>query len=434
MANFLQAHNSRVRKGNWEPRQLSTAWDIASSLSAVRSTVASRPTLNPQGFDRGAWCWYSNIKLLADRIAGTTKQVHFHSAAPLQPFTIVLPSDFDFLDVDFDVDRPTRSSFENGTLPTNVEFEDIIADVSEKDAAKTKDPGNASRVDEKLSCVFHIGCTVHPIEGSIYCLWHHRIVAAQRPDTFITDPDAIDTGTHLRQATVALSQPTNTRWWTELRELHTMAKRFIVWIVDVEFYVISGHNVVPWELVIRDGSTGKIILSTLVDYGMGIQDVMDELDKYNTPRAAQIPDKWRPTYRSVSGNYRGPRTTGLQLASIGDALRKAGFHTDTHRVISWWSSIDMQVFSRAIRGDSKLVSPRHQNQTFLQLCDSLGRPSLQPINFGYLIKHCTNLGHLSLGYVHRSLFDKNLEMHDAGNDTLAMYDIYQWFLTNTRDW
>ncbi|KAI4962476.1 hypothetical protein J4E86_001511 [Alternaria arbusti] len=119
-----------------------------------------------------------------------------------------------------------------------------------------------------------------------------------------------------------------------------MAKRFIVWIVDVEFYVISGHNVVPWELVIRDGSTGKIVLSTLVDYGMGIQDVMDDL----------------------------------------------------------------------------------------------GRPSLQPIHFGYLIKHCTDLGNLSLGYVHRSLFDKNLEMHDAGNDTLAMYDIYQWFLTNTRDW
>jgi hypothetical protein len=80
-----------------------------------------------------------------------------------------------------------------------------------------------------------------------------------------------------------------------------------------------------------------------------------------------------------------------------------------------------------------VISPKHIK--FLQLCDSNGENSLQPVDFGRLVKNCTNLKYGRLGYVHRSICKgRNLVMHDPENDTLAMYEVYRRFLEEAADW
>jgi hypothetical protein len=431
----------------WAPRNYATVWRLAHSLSNVKESISCLEghQNSTARWRISGWSLYSDTELLARKIASIAKVVTFHDPPPTTPFDTIQLGAFSFLP-----DRPR--SLQDFTVHEavgvvedeafDIEFEDPIDHFSEPEG---NEPRRAEPtlhlqqcpVDERLSCSYHQDCTLHPRANSIYCLWHHRIVAETCPETFLTiatiaRPDLV------RQETVKFTKPESLTDCKHVRTLHEITKNFIVWIIDTEFFSIPGKtlNFVPWQVAVRDGASGKIILSSLVDYdSMNLEDMMEEMDKYDTPASANAPQRFRRTIEQLHRNYHGPQTTGLGLGAIGEALIEAGFHADTHRVISWYSPMDMQVFSRAIRGDSDLISARKGPKTFFQLHDTSGRPSLQPINLGHLVKRCSNLLSGSMGYVHRSLFDtKRLLMHEAENDTLAMYDVYQRFLRETKHW
>lgn len=46
--------------------------------------------------------------------------------------------------------------------------------------------------------------------------------------------------------------------------------------------------------------------------------------------------------------YNDNQTGSLSLTAIGDCLRGAGFVLATHRVISWYTTLDVAIFHRAI--------------------------------------------------------------------------------------
>ncbi|KAJ4367067.1 hypothetical protein N0V83_007597 [Neocucurbitaria cava] len=205
--------------------------------------------------------------------------------------------------------------------------------------------------------------------------------------------------------------------------------RYILWLIDVEFGQVKGHNAIPYQVVVRDGSTGRIVVSSLVDYSsMSLQDLSNEVDRFNKGR--------KSSFTSVSfmaRHYRSDFTRGLSLATIGQILRNAGFNPDTHRILSWYSHVDIVTFGRAIYGDNNPISKTNAAK-FRYLRDSNADDCFQPIQLGYLIKHCTDLRSGQLGFVHRSLCPgRQLVMHDAENDTLAMYEVYQQFLSRTRE-
>ncbi|CAN9432130.1 unnamed protein product [Alternaria sp. RS040] len=159
-------------------------------------------------------------------------------------------------------------------------------------------------------------------------------------------------------------------------------------LVDVEFVSLKDVLPVPWQIVIRDASSGKIVISSLVDYGsMSVEDMAHELLKYYK---GPNPGPWRPGVTKFRKAYKGTHTTGLSLKSIGDALRDLGFHPDTHRILSWYSVLDMQVFSRALSGENRLIVSRDGPSSY-QIYDRDGQASLQPVNFGVLVRNCSDL-------------------------------------------
>ncbi|CAN9199983.1 unnamed protein product [Alternaria alternata] len=363
-----------------------------------------------------------DIDLLARRILGVIKPVRFHGSTPSKPFDIIQLAGFDLI------------SFTPHFINAMQEHtSDDIVDLTEiDDHAETEmesgpdQQGRAMRailVNEIPSCSFHLECTVNPIPNSIYCLWHHRIV---------TKHVAVVPQDLLRQERVTFIQPMAEDTWYPLRMLRTVVRNFVVWIVDVEFVSLKDVLPVPWQIVVRDASSGKIVISSLVNYGsMSIEDMVHELLKYYK---GPNPGPWCPNVPKLRKAYKGTHTTGLSLKSIGDALRDSGFHPDTHRILSWYSVLDMQVFSRALSGENRLIVSR-DSQSSYQIYDRDDQASLQPVNFGLLVRNCSDLACGQLGYVHRSLFKgKNLIMHDAENDTLAMYEIYQLFLEKSQDW
>jgi hypothetical protein len=406
----------------------------------VEGTVASPQTgAENLAADITGWHMFSDIKLLARKIATIARCVTFRGELPLKPFEVIEVNSFDFVDKCSQI-KNAHSSLNDHISPAvnegvsqPTEFEDPVTDLPDSSDEVQLKGKRGHPVDGKRTCVYHLECTLHPRAGSMYCLWHHRIVANQRPETFLTTIDKQTPDTS-RQNSVAFTKPKSLAHWNTLRTLHKITKDYVVWLVDVEFYVVPGHMVVPWQVVVRDGSSGNIVLSSLIDYNsMSITEMVDKMRKHRTDKTTPNPCAWETSYSSVSKRYQGMHTTGLTLGSFGEALLDAGFCADTHRVLSWFCPSDMQVFTRAIDNDNEFL--RRNDASYGQIYDSNGQPCLQPVNLGPFIKHCTDLQSCRLGFAHRSMFPgKYLEMHDPENDTLAMYEIYQRFLSETQDW
>ncbi len=133
--------------------------------------------------------------------------------------------------------------------------------------------------------------------------------------------------------------------------------------------------------------------------------------------------------------YQSECTCGLSLQAIGSILREKGYSPNTHRFFSWYSNLDIAVFSRALRGLNEIMDYTPFPELFFDP-DSKGVNALQPVNIARsLIKKCTNLTSTKCGYVHRSMFPGQwLKMHLPENDTLAMNQICRRLLQESLEW
>jgi hypothetical protein len=103
----------------------------------------------------------------------------------------------------------------------------------------------------------------------------------------------------LSQEVVVFSPPKDCKYWASLRKLQEIDKKYILWIIDVEFAVVSGHNAVPYQIVVRDGTTGAIVISTLVDYSISTRDLMKAIDTYNTKGSYMSEMRLRMEYQGT---------------------------------------------------------------------------------------------------------------------------------------
>ena len=232
------------------------------------------------------------------------------------------------------------------------------------------------------------------------------------------------------QGNVAVYRP---KWdvLKSLQVMHKLVQSRIIWVVDTEFCPI-GNNArpVPFSISVRDARTGDIVLSTCIDYGgIGI----DYLQRLIMQHSGS---KW--TYANKTAqyerHYKAACTHGMTLSAIGEFLRDAGFTTATHVLLSWWTSIDCEVICRALLGNDDLFETTPKNELFAAVDGFIA--CSQPFNLAWIVRHCSKLSSMRLGYVFRSLFpdQRTLEMHVADNDTLALVQISHFVGFASQRW
>jgi hypothetical protein len=93
----------------------------------------------------------------------------------------------------------------------------------------------------------------------------------------------------------------------------------------------------------------------------------------------------------------------MSLAAIGRAMQEAGFSPQTHRIFSWYTSVDVPALCRALHGCSALISQTPHSD--IQVVDG-DNAVMQPFNLAASIKHCLTLSRAVWGWVYRSLFPR----------------------------
>lgn len=86
--------------------------------------------------------------------------------------------------------------------------------------------------------------------------------------------------------------------------------------------------------------------------------------------------------------YSSSTTNGLKLTTKGRILRASGFSPSTHRIFSWWTSVDVFVLSRALHGCNALIDQAPLSD--IAVLDG-SEQVMQPDNLANTINRCTTL-------------------------------------------
>jgi hypothetical protein len=158
-----------------------------------------------------------------------------------------------------DVDQTTLydEEFEEPIVAEDEPSDHVLAILTRQDA-----------VNRRRTCAFHYDCTLHPRESLFYCTQHHRVYAKYRPYiertnlAFIRAPMLLPEP----QLSIAFQSPQSGHHKQALQLLRDIDKNVVVCLVDVEFGTVRGFNAIPYQISIRNGLSGEIVLSTFVDY------------------------------------------------------------------------------------------------------------------------------------------------------------------------
>jgi hypothetical protein len=88
--------------------------------------------------------------------------------------------------------------------------------------------------------------------------------------------------------------------------------------------------------------------------------------------------------------YRSDTASGMSLAAVGKFIRDAGFTPNTHRIVSWYTPVDVYIFRRALLGHSQLIDMT-PTPSLMELYSNDGATCLQPYNLATIVKHSSNL-------------------------------------------
>jgi hypothetical protein len=229
----------------------------------------------------------------------------------------------------------------------------------------------------------------------------------------------------------------------KLRCRHRLYNDRTVWVVDVKFGTIRDAQPIPYMLSVRDARTDAVVLTTPIDYNYiqlsDLQDIIYRHTHDNAPPSSSNRTKnlliggmstFQITYYMRKW-YKSNTTNGMSLTRIGQYLINiAGFPPDTHCILSWWTLVDIHVSCRAFQGSTNVIDETDSND----LCPPELRYCLQPVDFARLIKACSDMESVALGYTYRSVTNDDINWHDPAEDTLGMAAILRWFIAETTAW
>jgi hypothetical protein len=88
------------------------------------------------------------------------------------------------------------------------------------------------------------------------------------------------------QLSIAFQSPQSGHHKQALQLLRDIDKNFVVCLVDVEFGTVRGFNAIPYQISIRNGLSGEIVLSTFVHYSSREStDIEDEISQIPPPNS-----------------------------------------------------------------------------------------------------------------------------------------------------
>lgn len=439
-------------------RIYTTAWDLRIPVTTSSTCEGAPPpsvnsvTISPfNGWER-----FSSFNFLIHRLLDIARPVKFRGSLPTMPFQVLGLDSFYF-----ESDQTLTPRTATQPAPTDEqlrdleynesfqELEGILDDEDEdeeepiKDNEQAESTGYATLVDGRPSCKFHLLCTDPCLEHSAYCSAHHRIFVKACEEKYGPLDQikkrrnvTIDRTQVFRQKHVEVIQPHRLKDIQNFRKLRYVLRNFIVWVIDIEFGTVKNRGTVPYILTVREYSTGKIILSTPIDYGSvpldDLQDILYHEHMKGKPKNPVCPPFLNKMY--FAQFYENDFTCGMSLQAVRNMLRELGFDPDTHRILSWFTTVDMTAFWRAIFGYSDIFCPLPY-KSLIFMGDKDNNNCLQPINVTNVFRSCTNLRYLKCGFVFHSLFhDEILRMHHPDTDTYAMVKSLWWFMDKTADW
>ncbi|KAJ4340954.1 hypothetical protein N0V95_007356 [Ascochyta clinopodiicola] len=435
----------------WAVRRFTYTFDVASRLSATQSILESAGYIQLSNHTRPkdikGWCRFTSMRSLAAQLLQACVPVQFVDASvPSTPFEVVELDAFNFLrpavpQEDVVVTQPNQDlGISDGRYDDTMATERLDFTPDEVEEYMQALPHNG-----KASCAAHQDCPFEPVTESEFSVHHHAMVS----QTW--------TAMSNNERMVAMKQViSNTKRWgtkqTDFQDfrfqrperstrdnlmfMRNVYEDYQVWAVDTEFATASGAHAIPFSLSIRDLRSGKIVLSTSVDYGnMDLDDLETTLTQRQSNQQ-KLPSSWMKK-SSFIRFYNHTHTIGVSLSAIGRRLRAEGFTPGTHKLVSWWSTVDTDVVCRALLGNDDLIDTTPPAQLYAAAATNSGPVyCIQPFNLATLVKQCTDLKNARLGYVFRSTFPqaRTLTMHVADNDTLAMVKVFHLVESVSRDW
>jgi hypothetical protein len=137
----------------------------------------------------------------------------------------------------------------------------------------------------------------------------------------------------------------------EIRTIHELHNKFVIWTIDVEFATPRQACPIPFILTVRDVKTDAITLSTTIDYESStMQYLQDTLEQHQTQFGSTRLLFMHTRY--FTKFYHAATTSSMSFGSVGNHFRAAVFSPEMHRIISWYSKADVCVFGCALNGHS----------------------------------------------------------------------------------
>jgi hypothetical protein len=124
-------------------------------------------------------------------------------------------------------------------------------------------------------------------------------------------------------------------------------------------------------------------------------------------------------------------TTGKSLSDIYDDMCDAGFTTETHVLLSWCSTVDLEAFMRGYHQRNQLID---RKAPYLRELLHNGDNILQAVDLRCIIGAFLKLPCYQLGYVFRALTGRTFIAHRADNNVRATIEVLRILLEKTYRW
>jgi hypothetical protein len=188
------------------------------------------------------------------------------------------------------------------------------------------------------------------------------------------------------------------------------------WIIDFEYITLTrGASIIPVQFAIRQ-LNGDLLLANNVEYDLTLVQFLDRIGSVQDPKK-HMGSIFTRCYNSL-------RTNGLKPSQIRNEIIRLGYDPNNTKILSWYSSLDMQCFERLLSKGNDLVVSKHSH---------LSCSNFQGMHLGMLCKQLLprSWPSMTLQVVHSSLLASRGQTvddqfyHTAVNDTKAVTDIIQ---------
>ncbi|GMG29978.1 unnamed protein product [Aspergillus oryzae var. brunneus] len=314
----------------WRPRRFSTTWTLYDTIlhATYRRTAPVTPVVGV----------HSDLSVLVNQIRLRGSRVTFMST-PLrkQPFEYLRREDFRLKHTISESDIPSD-------LIRQVLLLEHTRQSQDDDTAEEYLADNGERlVDSKPRCEFYT-CPLPKVANSRYCGIHSaeilQIASSRSTERRMDDKEN-------SQLEWNLTSRSHCERVLKLLKEYLLESPQANWVIDFEFLSIRAKSPIPLQVSIRQ-MDGETLLSTNVDYGISISEIIEAVTPYTGANIGPF----------LVRLYKSYRTNGMKPSQIRGHILKLGYSPGKVNIFSWYSAQDMQCFQRILTGMDELIVKR----------------------------------------------------------------------------